>query len=134
MVASSQSANFWGCDIFFSSSGWLSNQLNFSMAVRIYKVHVFDEAFFLLTVRMPMIFKLFRLIKCCKKLSLNRVVFWNHVISIIHISTCRRCIDTTLGKVLTYCKRHPNMTLWSSDQRVVMWLFEKSISPLSQGL
>ena len=32
---------------------------------------------------------------------LNGVVFWGHVANKIHNSTCRRCIDTTLGKVLT---------------------------------
>ena len=32
---------------------------------------------------------------------LNGVVLWGHVTNKIHISTCRRCIDTTLGKVLT---------------------------------
>ena len=30
------------------------------MEVRIYKIHVFDEAFFLFTIRMPMITKLFQ--------------------------------------------------------------------------
>ena len=42
---------------------------------------------------------------------LNGVVLWGHMTNEIHISTCRRCIDTTLGKVLTKCKRLPNMTL-----------------------
>ena len=129
MGASSQSAHFWGCDNFFLSTGWLSNQLNFLVAVRIYKIHVFDEAFFLLTVRMAMIFKLFRLIKCCKKLSLICMVPQQSGL----LESCDK-YNTYLHLVLTYCKRHPNMTLWSSDQRVVMWLFEKSISPLSQGL
>ena len=32
---------------------FLASQLNFSLAERIYKIHVFDEAFFLLIVRMP---------------------------------------------------------------------------------
>ena len=35
----------------------------------------------------------------------------NGVENKIHISSCRRCIDTTLEKVLTKCKRPPNMTL-----------------------
>ena len=29
------------------------------------------------------------------------VVSWGHVTNKIHISICRRCINTTLGKVLT---------------------------------
>ena len=33
--------------------------------------------------------------------NLNRVVLWAHVTNKIHISTCRRYIDTLLGKVLT---------------------------------
>ena len=32
---------------------------------------------------------------------LNGVVLWGHVTNKIHASTCRRCINTTLGKVLT---------------------------------
>ena len=32
---------------------------------------------------------------------LNGVALWGHVTNKTHISTCRRCIDTTLGKVLT---------------------------------
>ena len=42
---------------------------------------------------------------------LKGVGFWGHVTS-KYISTCRRCINTTLGKVLTKFKRLPNMTLW----------------------
>ena len=34
---------------------------------------------------------------------LRRVVLWGHVTIKIHISTCRRCIDTTLGKVMPKC-------------------------------
>ena len=40
--------------------------------------------------------------------SLNKVVMWGHVTNYIHyISTCRRPINTKLGKVLTYSKRLP---------------------------
>ena len=39
---------------------WLSNHLNFSVVVRIYKIHVFGEAFLLLTIRMLLSTKLFR--------------------------------------------------------------------------
>ena len=38
---------------------------------------------------------------------LNEVVLWDHV------TICRRCMDTKLGKLLTSYKRLPNMTLWS---------------------
>ena len=38
----------------------------------------------------------------------------DHMTNKIHISTCRRCIHTTLGKVLTWYNRFPNMTLWST--------------------
>ena len=48
---------------------WLSNQLNFSKAVPINKIHVFDEAFVLLTIRMPMATKLSRVVTCCDELS-----------------------------------------------------------------
>ena len=48
---------------------WLSNQLNFSVVVHIYKIRAFDEAFILLTIRMPTITKLFRVVTWCKDLS-----------------------------------------------------------------
>ena len=32
---------------------------------------------------------------------LNGVVLWGHVTNKIHISTCGRCMDTKLGKLLT---------------------------------
>ena len=53
----------------FFLAWWLSNQLNFSAVVRIYKIRVFDEALSLLITRMPMITKLFSLVTCCKGLS-----------------------------------------------------------------
>ena len=44
----------------FLLAQWLSNQLSFSVAVHIYKILVFDKAFFfLLTIKMPMINKTF---------------------------------------------------------------------------
>ena len=33
-------------------------------------------------------------------LHLNGVVLWSHVTNKTHMSTCRRCIYTTLGKML----------------------------------
>ena len=57
---------FWLWHIFLAK--WLSNELNFSVAVHIYKIHAFDEAFFLLTIRIPIITKLFRVVACCKEL------------------------------------------------------------------
>ena len=75
------------CDIFFSSSGYPINSI--SSAVRIYKIHVFDEAFFLLTIRILMVTHKYA------------VVLLGHVTNKIHISTCSRCIYTTIGKALT---------------------------------
>ena len=73
----------------------------FLVVVYIYKISVFDEAFFHLIIRMPMITKLFRVVTCCKELSL---IYVNDIFAVtnkIHISICRECIDTTLGKVVT---------------------------------
>ena len=53
----------------FFLASWLSIQLNFSVVVHIYKILVFDETFFLLTIKMPMIIKIFRVVTCCKELS-----------------------------------------------------------------
>ena len=54
---------------YFFLAYWLSNQLNFSVAVRIYKIHVFDEAYFLSTIMMSMAAKLFTVVACCEDLS-----------------------------------------------------------------
>ena len=67
--------NFWAllkmyhfcvCNIFVLPSGDL---INFSVAVFIHKIHVSDEAFFFLTIRMPMVTKLFRVVTCGEDLS-----------------------------------------------------------------
>ena len=52
----------------FFLAWWLSNQLNFLVAVQIYKICVFDEAFFFLTIRIPMIIMLFKVVTCCNML------------------------------------------------------------------
>ena len=57
---------FWGCDIFSCLVVMQSTQF-FSGTT--YKICVSYEAFFLLTMRMPMITKLFRVMTCCKELS-----------------------------------------------------------------
>ena len=54
---------------FFSPSSWLSNPLNFLVAVRTYKIQVFNEAIFLLTIRIPVINKLFSVVTDCEELS-----------------------------------------------------------------
>ena len=68
--------NFWApffkMNIFevvtFFLNYWLSNQPNFSVATHIYNFHVFDEAYFLLTIRMPIATKLFRVMTYCREL------------------------------------------------------------------
>ena len=50
--------------IFFLSSGYLINSI-FSGTT--YKVHVFKEAFILLTIRMPLTKKIFRVVTCCEE-------------------------------------------------------------------
>ena len=77
------------------------------MAVRIYKIHVFDEVFFLLTIRMPS----YQTFQGCDMLwgalthkyawHLNGVVLWGSVTNKIYIYTCRRYITSELGKVLS---------------------------------
>ena len=39
---------------------FLAQLVSVSRAVHIYKIHVFDEAFLLLTIKMPIVTKLFR--------------------------------------------------------------------------
>ena len=51
---------------FFQVVYFWSSELHFSVAVHI---HVFDERFFLLTIRIHMATKLFMVVTCCKELS-----------------------------------------------------------------
>ena len=53
---------------FFSCLVVIQSTQFFSVST-FYKIHVFDEPFFLLTIRMLMITKLFRVVTCCKQLS-----------------------------------------------------------------
>ena len=113
---------------------WLSNQLNFSVAVRICKFHDFDEAFLLLTIGTPMVTKLLcgnmlrRALTHKYTWTLNGVALRGDVTYKILISTCRIYITTTLGKVLAQCSRLSKCkSLWSSDKREVTWLFKKSL-------
>ena len=93
----------------------LSNQLNFSVAVRICKIHVFGKIFLLSLLSEYRTFQggdlLQRALTHKYVWHLNEVVLRGHVISKIHISTCRKRIDTKLGKFLTLCRRLQNMTL-----------------------
>ena len=64
-----QNAHISGWDIFLLFGKCLSNQLIFLVAVHIYKIHIFDDVFFLLTVRIPMTTKPFRVVTFCEELS-----------------------------------------------------------------
>ena len=101
---------------FFSSSSYQLNQLNFSVAVRIYKIYVLDEAFFLSSQSEYQTFQggdmLQGALTHTYARHVNGVVLWGYVTNKIHISTCRRCIDTKLGKVLTQC----DSQTWPFDQ------------------
>ena len=62
--------HFRACDIFFSSSGY---PINLIFQCRTYLLDVFDEAFFLMNMRMPLITKLFMVVTCGEDLSaINR--------------------------------------------------------------
>ena len=110
------------------------------MAVGIYKIHAFDEGFFLLTIRMAMVYQIFHGGDMLRgpltqryAWHLNREVFgvtWQ----VKYISPPAEDYEQKIRKALTYRKRFPNMTLLSSEQREVMWHFAKSKSPLSQAL
>ena len=135
-----QNVHFWGCEIFYHPV-----VIQFSMAVRIYKVHVFEKNF-LLNYQDGDSQQTFQgedmlrgTLTNKHAWHLNWVVLWGQInetneanlTNKIHISIAKRSMDTKIGKALIQCKKLPNMTLWSSDQREVTWLFEKSASPLS---
>ena len=64
----SQNLHFWGCDIFFSPSDSISSV--FQWQYLLIRFHVFNEANFLLTIKMPIVTKLIRVVTCCEELSL----------------------------------------------------------------
>ena len=134
MGTSSQNAHFWGWSIFFWPSSY---PINFIFPWQcVFIRFMFWWSIFPITI--SIFTEPFNVLACCKELlpkdMPDNSAEWSllgHVTNKIHISTCRRCIDTTIDKALTY--RLPNMTLWSSDQHEVTWLLQKSISPFSWG-
>ena len=77
------------------------------MVVHIYKIRDFDEAFFL-NYQKAYDYQTFEggdmlqgALTHIYALHLNGVILWSHVTNKIHISTYRRRIETTLGKVQT---------------------------------
>ena len=113
----------------------MSNQLSFSVAVHICKVHVFDEVIFLLTIRIPIVTKHFKVVTCCEELSpinMNDILTeWSCWImwQIKYISTYRRCIETTKGKMLTRGKvpKHDPLIKWPTWDHVTVWKIYISI-------
>ena len=91
---------------FFSSLVFM--QSTFLVVLCIYKVHVSDEAFFLVTIILE---------GACTHNSV-----WN-----IYLH-----LQKTHGHQTRHVAHH--MTLWSRDQHEVFWQFEKYVSPLSQDL
>ena len=67
----SQNLHFWDCDIFFS----LSHVINsvFQWHYILIRFHVFDERIFLLTIEMPIVTKLARVVTWCEELSFINV-------------------------------------------------------------
>ena len=66
---------------------------------------------------------------------LNEVVLWAHVANqIYYISTCRRTMETKLGKVLSYClpplKSHGFLIMWRTWGHLTIWKIY--ISPVTR--
>ena len=64
------------------------------------RFHVFHEAVFLLTIKMPIVTKRIRVVTCCEGTltykyawHLNGIVSWGYVANKMRISTYRRCVD-----------------------------------------
>ena len=77
--------------VIFFFTKWLSNQLNFSVIVHIYKIPVFDEAFFSLNYQNAYDHYTFqggdmlpRALTHIYAWHLNGVVLWGHVTNKIH--------------------------------------------------
>ena len=135
---------------FFLPSG-LSNQLNVSVVVHIYKVRIFDEVFFLLTIRVTMITMLFRVVTCYNELS----PIYMHEISmecccggsrgkkntylfLIHISSFRYYTRQGANLVLEAPKHDPlikwptwsHMTVWKIYASTFTWFIANKLGRL----
>ena len=107
----------------------------------IHKIHVFNEAFFLLTSTMPMVTNIFKCHEELPSINLHDISMSGLVMSRDKWNVCLH-LQKTYGHqtlpslVLTYCEKLPHLalrTLWSSDQQVVTWQFKKFLFLLSQG-
>lgn len=111
-----QNVHFWGCGIFYSFVIMQSTQFfQWHIFSRIYKIHVFDETIFFFkyqnaydhqTVQDGDILR--RPLTNKNVWHLNGVALWGHVTSKIYSSTWRRCMDTELGKVITFSSMRKN--------------------------
>ena len=79
----------------FFSNLVVTQLFKFSVAVHIYKIHVFDEAFLLLTIRMTMATKLSWAVIFWEQLTHKYachlkgvVVLWGHMTNKMYITTC----------------------------------------------
>ena len=99
---------------FLRLSSCLSNQQDFSREVLIYKIHIFDETFSLLTIRMSLVNKLVTVVTYREELPSINLINLHELYDMtnkIHISTCRRPMSTKLGKILICILR----AIWSFD-------------------
>lgn len=54
--------------------------------------------------------------------SFNHVVLWGHMTNNIrYISSCRRTVNTKLGKVVIYREKLPPLNVWSHDHPLIRW-------------
>ena len=107
------------CDIFFSSSGYPTNSL-FPVSGYIYKMFLmkhfssyYQNVYGHQTLQGGDMLRWALTLKYAWHL--DGVILWGHVTNKILISTCRRCIDTTLDKV----------PCWLSVRGLQTWPFEQ---------
>ena len=103
---SPQRIRFWGCDIFVSPSGcpinsifqWQYIFIRFMFLMNYFSSNYENACGHQTFQGGDMLW-----VALTHKYTwhLNGVVLWGHVTNEIHISTCRRCINNTLGNMMT---------------------------------
>ena len=121
--------HFCVCDIFFSPSGYPINSI---FQCQFVDITYFDGTFLLLTIRMPMVTKHFRVVTCREAYAwyLNGVVLLGHLTNTIQISTCRRCIDIPIRQgadIELETLKHDPLIKWPTWGRVAVWKIYISI-------
>ena len=126
--------HFFVCNIFFSSSGYPINSIFQCQYINLWDV--FDGTFSFLTIRVPVITKLFRVVTCGEELSPINTYYISTVWlcwvrwQIKYKSAPAECMDTTIKQgadIKLETLKHDSLTKWPTWGHVNVWKIYISI-------